>query len=211
MLLVHLQTREVLDGESGLVFRCIQSLKYKFGGPGTLKKFGALLQTEGAPLNLLVPLTKAVWGLGTLAGNYKGPRNGVPPYFNLYRCSETSLRRSTGPAIRRWTRTRRPRTSSLCRRAALDSTAPPLSRRRVATAAAGRASSDLPSGRPEMDRVSCLRQDVAFPMLQLRGTFCHLQNTFSRRPLLVAHTEFVTGFHSAVHVFVSSFICLAAV
>jgi len=33
---------------------------------------------------VLVPLT-AVWGLGTLASNYKGPRNGVPPrspYFN---------------------------------------------------------------------------------------------------------------------------------
>jgi len=60
-------------------------LKYKFGGPGTLKKFGSLLQTEGTPVNLLVPLTAVwglVWGLGTLADNYKGPRNGVPPYFN---------------------------------------------------------------------------------------------------------------------------------
>jgi len=61
-----------------------QWLKYKFGGPGTLKKIGALLYTEGAPLNVLVPL-RAVWGLGTLASNYKGPKNGiprVPPYFN---------------------------------------------------------------------------------------------------------------------------------
>jgi len=34
-----------------------QWLKYKFGGPGTPKKFGALLSAEGALLNLLVPLT----------------------------------------------------------------------------------------------------------------------------------------------------------
>jgi len=33
-----------------------QWLKYKFGGPGTLKKIGALLQAEGAPLNVLVPV-----------------------------------------------------------------------------------------------------------------------------------------------------------
>jgi len=32
---------------------------------------------KGPPLNLLVPLT-AVWGLGTLASNYKGSMNGVP-------------------------------------------------------------------------------------------------------------------------------------
>jgi len=58
-----------------------QWLKYKFGGPRTLK-IGALLQTEGAPLNLLLPLTAVcglVWGLGTLASNYKEPKNGVPP------------------------------------------------------------------------------------------------------------------------------------
>ena len=59
----------------------MQWLKCKFGGPGTLTKFGALLQAEGTPLNLLVQLT-AVWGLGTLASNFLGPRNGVPPYFN---------------------------------------------------------------------------------------------------------------------------------
>jgi len=35
-------------------------------GPGTLKKLGALLYAEWAPLIVLVPLT-AVWGLGTPA------------------------------------------------------------------------------------------------------------------------------------------------
>jgi len=34
---------------------------------------------------VLAPLTTAVWGLGTLTSNYKGPTNGVlprSPYFN---------------------------------------------------------------------------------------------------------------------------------
>jgi len=61
-----------------------QWLKYKFGGPGTLKKSGALLSAEGAIFHLLVPLT-AAYGPGTLASNFYRPRNGVPPrslYFN---------------------------------------------------------------------------------------------------------------------------------
>jgi len=41
-------------------------------------KFVAYCKMQGAPLNLLVPLT-AVWGLGTLNSNFYGPRNGVPP------------------------------------------------------------------------------------------------------------------------------------
>jgi len=40
-----------------------QWLKYKFSGPGALKKFGPLLSAEGALRNLFVPLTPA-WGPG---------------------------------------------------------------------------------------------------------------------------------------------------
>jgi len=67
----------------------MQWLKYKFGGPGALKKFGAVLSAEGALRNLFVPLTP-VWGAGTLASHFRGPGTAfprVPPYFNhtLYR------------------------------------------------------------------------------------------------------------------------------
>ena len=47
----------------------ISSGKVHIWRPGTLKKIRALLSAEGAPLNLLVPLT-AVWGPGTLASNF---------------------------------------------------------------------------------------------------------------------------------------------
>jgi len=53
-------------------------------GPRNSGKIGALFSAEGALLNLFVPLT-AVRGLGTLASNFYGSRNGVPPrspYFN---------------------------------------------------------------------------------------------------------------------------------
>ena len=45
-----------------------QWLKYKFGVQELRKNIGALLSTEGALLNLRVPLT-AVWGPGTFASN----------------------------------------------------------------------------------------------------------------------------------------------
>ena len=47
----------------------VQWLKYEFGGPGALNKFGALLSAEGALRNLFVPLTPLL-GLGTLASNF---------------------------------------------------------------------------------------------------------------------------------------------
>ena len=47
-----------------------QWLKYKFGGPGGLKKIGALLSVEGVLGNLLVPFVRQ---------QFYGARNGFPP------------------------------------------------------------------------------------------------------------------------------------
>ena len=54
-----------------------QWFKYKFGGPGGLKKIGALLSVEGVLGNLLVPLTP-VWSQGTFASNFMGPETAFP-------------------------------------------------------------------------------------------------------------------------------------
>jgi len=48
-------------------------------GPRNSEKFGALLLAEGASLNLLVPLM-AVWCLGTLASNFRGPGTAFPRF-----------------------------------------------------------------------------------------------------------------------------------
>ena len=48
-------------------------------GPRNSEKIGALLSAEGAIFNSLVPLT-AVWGLGTLASNFRGPGTAFPTF-----------------------------------------------------------------------------------------------------------------------------------
>jgi len=55
-----------------------QWLKYKFGSPGTLKNLGSYCKLKGPSQRAC---TINGWGPGTLASNYNGPRNGVPPYF----------------------------------------------------------------------------------------------------------------------------------
>jgi len=62
----------------------IQWLKYKFGSPGTLKKFGALLSAEGALRNLFVPLTLC-GARERSPAIFRGPGTAFPcvsPYFN---------------------------------------------------------------------------------------------------------------------------------
>jgi len=39
---------------------------------------GPYCKLNGPPINVLATLTTVVWGLGTLASNYKRPTNGVP-------------------------------------------------------------------------------------------------------------------------------------